>query len=235
MNPLPGLGARPLAAVVATVLTVGAAGCSSERDAVSAPPFGTVDVPAVTIPELAAPASVPAVHVETVAMVGDSITVGSQQALEASLAELGLDDVEIDAVSGRRMLVDGSIDSGLDAVTEIADSDPPDLWVIALGTNDVGNYPPEEYGAAIIELLSAVPAEAPLIWVDTYLDDLPEESAVFNEVLRMALAGRGRATVVDWSSIAPEDGVLNDGVHPSGFGIQAFSDRVVAAVDAWAA
>ena len=42
-------------------------------------------------------------------MVGDSITVGSQDALEAGLAALGLDDVEIDAVSGRRMLVDGTI------------------------------------------------------------------------------------------------------------------------------
>ena len=220
---------------MATVLTVVAAGCSSERDAVSAPPFGTVEVAAGTIPELSPPASDPGVPVASVAMVGDSITVGSQRALEAGFAAIGLDDVEIDAVSGRRMLVDGSIDSGLDAVTEIAGSDPPDLWVIALGTNDVGNYPPEEYGAAIIELLSAVPAEAPLVWVDTYLDDLPEESAAFNEVLRMALAGRGRATVVDWSSIAPEDGVLDDGVHPSGFGVQAFSDRVVAAVDAWAA
>ena len=107
--------------------------------------------------------------------------------------------------------------------------------MIALGTNDVGNYRPEEYGAAIAELLSAVPAEAPLVWVDTYLDDLPEESAAFNEVLRLPWPGAAGRRWSTGRRSPPEDGVLDDGVHPSGFGVQAFSDRVVAAVDAWAA
>ncbi len=221
-----------LAAALAVVV---ASACSSGRETVTAPSFGTVEVPPVTIPPFAPPPSAPAVAVESVAMVGDSITAGSQDALEAGLGTLGLDEVDIDAVSGRRMLVDGSIDSGLDAVEEIADSDPPDLWVIALGTNDVGNYRPEEYGPAVAELLAAVPEDAPLIWVDTYLDGRPEESAAFNDVLRLSLAARGRSMLVDWSSIAAEDGVLYDGVHPSEFGIKAFSDRVVAAVDAWSA
>ena len=30
--------------------------------------------------------------------------------------------------------------------------------------------------------------------------------------------------VVDWATIAAEDGVLSDGVHPSELGIQAFTD-----------
>ena len=234
MNPLSGLRARPAAALVA-VVAVGMAACSSDREAVSAPPFGTIAVAPVTIPPLASPSSTPAIPVESVAMVGDSITAGSRVALEEGFAGLGLDDVEIDAVSGRRMLVDGSISSGLDAVEEIAESDPPDLWVIALGTNDVGNYRADEYGPAVAELLAAVPLDAPLIWVDTYLDGRPDDSAAFNDVLRMSLAARGRATVVDWSAIATEDDVLADGVHPSELGVQAFSDRVIAAVDAWSA
>ena len=107
--------------------------------------------------------------------------------------------------------------------------------MIALGTNDVGNYRPEEYGPAIAELLAAVPADAPLVWVDTYLDGRPEESAAFNDVLRLSLAGTrpvdARRLVVDRRRGRRAD----DGVHPSEFGIQAFSDRVVAAVDAWSA
>ena len=41
--------------------------------------------------------------------------------------------------------------------------------------------------------------------------------------------------MVDWAAIASEEGVLSDGVHPSGFGIDQFTDRVVGAVDAWMA
>ena len=236
VNPLSGVGARPAAlAALLAVGGLGAAACSSDREVVSAPPVGTVEVAPVTIPPLASPSSTPAVAVDSVAMVGDSITAGSRAALDAGFAALGLDDVEIDAVSGRRMLVDGSMTSGLDAIEDIAESESTDLWVIALGTNDVGNYRVDEYGPAITELLAAIPADAPLIWVDTYLDGRPEESAAFNDVLRMTLAARGRATVADWSTIAPEDDVLADGVHPSELGAQAFADRVLAAVDAWSA
>ena len=47
------------------------------------------------------------------------------------------------------------------------------------------------------------------------------------------LAERGNASVVDWYSIAGEDGVLTDGVHPSGFGRAEFARRVTDAVAAW--
>ena len=88
-------------------------------------------------------------------------------------------------------------------MSEIADDDPPDLWVIALGTNDVANYAPEEYRPAIVELLAAVPADAPLVWVDTYLDEHQDLSALFNVELRTALGERGQATVVDWAGSPP--------------------------------
>ena len=133
------------------------------------------------------------------------------------------------------MVLDGMMASGLTAVSEIADDDPPDLWVIALGTNDVANYGPDEYRPAITELLAAVPSDAPLVWVDTYLDEHQEESATFNVELRAVLAERGRATVVDWAGIASEEGVLSDGVHPSGYGIEQFALRVAGAVANWMA
>jgi lysophospholipase L1-like esterase len=131
------------------------------------------------------------------------------------------------------MVVEGLPSSGVDAVSDIAGEDPPDLWVIALGTNDVANYEPEEYRRAIDELLAAVPPGVPVVWVDTYLEEHRDRSALFNVELREALAERGQSTVVDWAAIASQEGVLSDGVHPSGFGIEQFTERVVDAVDAW--
>jgi lysophospholipase L1-like esterase len=219
---------RVLPRVIGALLALAA--CSADRDPSVAPSSTTTAVAGSAVPP-----TVPAIPVDSVAMVGDSITVGSMEALEQQFATLDLDDLEIDAESGRRMLRDDLTGSGMAAVSEIVDDGPPDLWVIALGTNDVANYGPDEYRPAIAELLAEVPADAPLVWVDTYLDEFPEESAAFNAELRAALAERGRATVVDWSAIAPDDGVLFDGVHPSGYGIEQFATRVVGAVDQWMA
>ena len=168
-------------------------------------------------------------------MVGDSITVGSQDELEDGFAALGLPDVEINAESGRRMLVDGRSTSGLDGVAEVlAECDPPDLWVVALGTNDVANYRGDEYGPAITELLAAIPAGAPLIWVDTYLDSSPDESAAFNDVLRLC-SPRGVARRSSIGRRSPPRTACCRRRAPVRLGVQAFSDSVVAAVDAWSA
>ena len=115
----------------------------------------------------------------------------------------------------------------------LAKGAPPDLWVIALGTNDVANLQPQDYPGAINELLAAIPAGAPVLWVDCYLDDYQELSKQFDTTLRQVLATRGNARVVDWATVAAEDGVLRDGIHPSGFGIDEFTRRVAAAVGDW--
>ena len=215
---------------------VAVAGCSADHAESSTPPFGSDSVvPVAASVDGAPPPSVAAqgITVDHLAMVGDSITVGAEQELTASLAELEIDDVEIDAEGGRRM-VEGSVSSGVDGVDGIlAEGEQPDLWVIALGTNDVANYEPGEYADVIEQVLAAVPAGAPVVWVDSYLDDYQTASAAFDDVLRQVLTARGNASVVDWASIASEDGVLSDGIHPSGFGRQAFADRVATAVEEW--
>ncbi|MET0579173.1 MAG: GDSL-type esterase/lipase family protein [Ilumatobacteraceae bacterium] len=232
----PPFGRRALSVALAVTLMALGAACSSDREAASAPAFGTVagTVPTGPLPPPLATTAPAQIH--TVAMVGDSITVGSREALEAGFASLDLDDAEINAESGRRMISGTRISSGREAIEEItAAGPPPDLWVVALGTNDVGNYRPEEYAAVIAELLAGIPADAPVVWVDTYLDDYQDRADQFNEALRTVLATRGHASVVDWASVAAEDGVLTDGVHPSGFGVEEFSRRVVTAVDNWQA
>lgn len=167
-------------------------------------------------------------------MVGDSITVGARRPLSDGFRSLGLDVRAIDAADGRRIAVGGpSRPSGLDVVTLLGD-DPPDLWVIALGSNDVFQYThAEEYRAAIGALLSAIRASTPVVWVDTYLEDDPARSDEFNQALRDTLDLRGTASVADWSSVAPGDDVLADGIHPSDEGAQQFSAVVMAAVEPW--
>jgi lysophospholipase L1-like esterase len=230
--------ARAAAGLAAPLLlVVGLGACSSGGSEASVPPFGTDGVVDVAGSIAAAPSTVATgIAIDRLAMVGDSITVGSTDELQASLTGLGLDDVDIDAQSGRRMVVDGGITSGLDGVQQVLDTGAaPDLWVIALGTNDVANYQPDEYADVISQLLTALPADAPVVWVDAYLANYPDESATFDDVLRQVLAERGNASVVDWASIAAEDGVLTDGVHPSGFGKDEFAERVASAVDDWMA
>ncbi len=229
----PSSGRRLACATVAAASLVAAAACSSDRDALTAPPFAESSVPATGGP---AGSVAPARQIDSVAVIGDSITASSQPVLEAALDTLDLDSVAIDALGGRRMVVDGgTIGSGRGAVDTIVAGDTPDLWVIALGTNDVANYTPDEYAAAITELLDHIPADAPLVWVDTYLADYKTRSAEFNSTLRTILSERGNATVVDWATTAEQDGVLADGIHPSGYGADQFSAMITAAVDQWMA
>ena len=209
--------------------------CSSDRGTLTAPSFGGADASAPTAgPGVSADVNDDS-EIQTVAMVGDSITVGSVAPLQDGFQGLGLDVRAIDADYGRRIVVEGSADgSGLDAVNALAASSPPDLWVIALGTNDVLQYAgAEEYRAAIGALLTAVPANAPVVWVDTYLAEDPAQCDEFNSALRDTLDFRGTASVADWASVASGDGVLADGIHPSAEGTQQFADVVMAAVQEW--
>ena len=59
------------------------------------------------------------------------------------------------------------------------------------------------------------------------------QSAAFNETLRTALEARGQSSMVEWAALADEDGVLRDGIHPSGYGIEQFAEMVTAAVGDW--
>jgi lysophospholipase L1-like esterase len=215
--------------VVALVVSLfaGLASCAAERGDATAPPFED----AVTTSLGATPAST-APPIQSIAMVGDSITNGSEVELREQLATLDVEVKAIDAEDGRRIVAGDSVTPGIEAVRALAAGDPPDLWVIALGTNDVGTGP-EVYTPGIAELVAAIPAGAPIVWVDVYLADSPDASAAFNETLRATLEARGQSSVVAWAGLAEEDGVLRDGIHPSGYGIEQFAEMVTAAVGEW--
>ncbi len=173
---------------------------------------------------------------ETVAMIGDSITFMSTEPLQAALTDTGLEVLAIDAQVGRRITVgDGGRPYPGTAIVEfIANSDPPDVWVIALGTNDIGQYADaNEFAAQVQTLLDLLPAAAPLVWIDTWDGDRLDATRLVNDTLRSILAERDNALVVDWASHGDDDGVVSsDAVHPTEVGTLVFGQVVADGVTA---
>jgi lysophospholipase L1-like esterase len=177
--------------------------------------------------------------IETLVMIGDSITVGSQAALEERLGEVGFPDAVIEAQNGKRIAQDDVDNPSGVAIADqltlsgVADDPAHELWVVALGTNDIGQYADAaEVGAVVDEMLAAVPAESALVWVDTYLPNDPEGSQLVDDVVRERLDRRGNAVVAEWSAVADREGVLSsDMIHPSDQGTQVFASTVAATVD----
>lgn len=173
-----------------------------------------------------------------VAMIGDSITNGSRAEIEYVLTAQGVQDVVIDAQDGRRIeLGDGTGAplSGQRALYSLlAGGTSPDVWVIALGTNDAGQYADEADYARLVQLLvDMLPDDVPLVWVDVYRGDQLLGSQQFDEALRATLAGRADTVVVPWSTIAadPARGVLrSDEVHPNEGGRAVFATVVAQGV-----
>ncbi len=167
----------------------------------------------------------------SVVMIGDSITQGSTDEIKYTLAAGGFTDVTVDGVTSRRIEAGGrgSPESGLAAISrQLADGADPDVWVIALGTNDIGKYTgSEEYGALVALVIDALPDDRPLVWVDSYRVDYLDDSVLFNEALRAQLGGRDGTVVVDWfDAVGQDDSILRDGVHPDRDGEALFAAMV---------
>jgi lysophospholipase L1-like esterase len=234
---------RIRAASAAVVLVVAgglASGCTdSGTSASDDPPLPTIglgaDFDAETIPSGLVAEN--ADEIDSIVMIGDSITVASTPALEAQFAEMGFDDTVIEAVVGKRMAMSSPENpSGVKVASFItgADSADPDgqLWIVALGTNDINQYTPDELAAAVNEMLAAVPDDVPLIWVDTSYRDEAEGAALMNAIIGDRLSRRGNSVMAPWAAFASADGLVrSDGVHPTEAGTLVFADVVGATID----
>jgi lysophospholipase L1-like esterase len=168
-----------------------------------------------------------------VAMIGDSITAMSDEQLETAFTEVGFDAAVIDGVPGRRILVDNEgsdADAGVDVLEGMLDYGiDPDVWVIALGTNDVGQYSAEDYDEVVRAMLDLLPDDVPVVWVNAYVGPRLEATDDWNEALEATLGEREHSTVADWFSTVEnrEDVVLaDDRYHPNEIGAQVFADLV---------
>jgi lysophospholipase L1-like esterase len=167
----------------------------------------------------------------TVAVVGDSLTLSAQEEITAYLTGIGIDVLEVDGAVNRRMTRGSDPEPGIDAIEEIAEQSRPDLWVVALGTNDIGSsVSPDQFGADVVAVLEAIPDEAPVVWVDLWIRDRPDQIATANSVLRSMLAGRPGTAVADWFSHGDDPGlVAGDGIHLTDDGRYMFAATIAAA------
>lgn len=194
-------------------------------------PAGDVDgTPVATAPP-------PGVPLSSLAMVGDSITLASEEQLRSALGSKGITDVTIDAEQGRRIEVGNGKKEPLSGRKTLARmlqaGVSPSVWVLALGTNDVSGYPREGYVELIDTMLAMLPATTPLVWVDTYRPRALDATLVFNEVLRDRVGARPHAVVASWFAVAsnPANHVLrSDDVHPNDAGRVAFATVVAEAL-----
>lgn len=179
--------------------------------------------------------------IDSVVMIGDSITKGAMPALDERYGLLGLGP-QIEAENGKRMAVSSRDNPSGAAVAEFlagnGDGDHSDeVWVVALGTNDISQYGgPDEIAAAVNEVLAAVPDDAALVWVDTYISGRPDDTDAVNSIIRDRVARRGDSVIAPWSAFAEGTGVLSgDGVHPTSDGADVFAyvvtDTVAAFLD----
>jgi lysophospholipase L1-like esterase len=177
--------------------------------------------------------------IDTVVMIGDSITVASKPALQEVFEQLGFDGIVIESKEGKRTAQSlrdnpsgAEVATALRAYSVDADDRSNELWVVALGTNDISQYSdPAERAAVINEMLGSVPEESPLVWVDTYFADRPEDTEELNSIIEDRVRSRGNAAIARWSDVAADDGNLrNDGVHPREQGSIIFANTVAATI-----
>jgi lysophospholipase L1-like esterase len=231
--------------VGALVALVALTGCATGQPGTAA---NGADVPPPAIDVTGDPAAISgaadgiaddAAGIDTVVMIGDSITKGATPALDERYELLGLDHL-IEAQNGKRIAVSSPDNaSGVSIAQFIADNGDGDhtdeVWVVALGTNDVGQYAsPDEIAAVVNEILAAVPDDAALVWVDTYFRDRADAAAELNAIVRERVARRGDSVIAPWASFAPSEGVLTgDGVHPTSDGADVFAFVVTDTVRAF--
>lgn len=172
-------------------------------------------------------------------MVGDSLTEASVRVLTASLTAVGFTDIHIEGKKNRRIEVGNGFGeappSGLLTIAAMQKAGvSPDVWVIELGTNDLGGYKDAQgFGDIVDKAMALIPPTLPLVWVNTFRTDYPDRAKLFNLVLQGRIGSRRRSLVADWYSIAsaPDQIVLrDDGVHPNAAGVQALSALVVQAL-----
>jgi lysophospholipase L1-like esterase len=176
------------------------------------------------------------------AMVGDSITEGSTDEIRYTLAAEGFVDMDIDGLTSRRIEEGDGSGSPLSGIRTLegmlADEQiDPDVWVVALGTNDIGQYDdPDDYRRLIRTVLEMIPDDIPLVWVDGFRADKPEASAEFDEILVEEVSTRRDSVVASWHDQASRDAetevLQDDGVHPNQHGRVVFAALVAEAIAA---
>ena len=215
-------------AVLAACGDSGVHSSASDKDGLPATTLSPEGVGLLPAPEVAAASPT------KFAMVGDSITKASSTSLTEALQSRGFTDITIEAEVSRRIAVGDGKGEPLSGVktlfTMISDGVQPDVWAIAMGTNDVGKYQDrDQYAALIDQMLSMPDATVPIVWIDVYNPNQLAGTKMFNKVLRERATARGNTTVESWFDLAsdPKERILRtDHIHPNQMGTVVFASLI---------
>jgi lysophospholipase L1-like esterase len=221
-EPTPVVAAPPNAETPASTSTPAASSISTMQPAVAASTTSSsssTSTTSTTLPRRLPPADV--------AVVGDSLTLSAQAEITRTLTRLGVGSVVVDGQESRRMTRSTeTVRSGLDVVAEFLAVSTPKVWVIALGTNDVASGSSSGViRRSVQSILAAIPADAYVVWIDTWIRDRYDAVVAGNQVIRDTVLARPHSVVADFFAYGDDDGVIaNDGVHLTRRGRQLFAD-----------
>ncbi len=172
----------------------------------------------------------------SVAVIGDSLTLSAQEEISAALELAGIELFIVDGAENRRMTSGSSeVPPATASIEAVLQDAQPELWVFALGTNDVGAQTGTDvFREDMNVMLDLLPVNASVIWVDLWIRDRDGKIVEANEAIRLELGRRrGVGAVVDWHTQADNPGIITrDGVHLTADGQQLFADSIVTAIDA---
>lgn len=174
-----------------------------------------------------------------VVIVGDSLTGGNDSYIRPTLQAAGL-DARVEGLSARRIAVSfqfqGYRDSGIERIRSLrAAGVDPELWVIQLGTNDLGAInncgcpdPIAFAGELIDRLLAEIPPNRPVAWVTIMNRADYDVTNAFNEALRRRAVINPYMRLIDWAarSLQRPDWFI-DPVHQSVDGVVQFTQMYI--------
>lgn len=164
----------------------------------------------------------------SVAVVGDSLTVGAHEELQTRAAAHGF-TLDINARDGRRTA---------EGADEVATSAPGhDLVVIALGTNDAtgADFSGEAAGVLIDDALAAVDPAVTVLWVNVHRDSgstAGDAAETFNDALDDAVDRHPNLVPLDWDRWMDDHGdlVSADRLHLTDEGYLARAEWLATAI-----
>jgi hypothetical protein len=191
------------------------------------------------------PSTEPQTSCQSVAQIGDSLSVGLDSPslgrdarISARYAAVGVRTLRFDASGGRSVVEDIDNQGGGETVArKIRKAGFDGCWVIALGTNDAADVDAgSPYGySERIDRMMAIIGDDPVLWVDV---KTRRESGfyaaphmrLFDQALAKAHARYPDLQVYAWSDDVADDWFLPDGIHYTAEGSTQRAARLATAL-----
>ncbi len=159
--------------------------------------------------------------IDSVAVVGGSLTQDMSASLTLNMQQSRWREVVINTETGRLIQEAEESESldGVEAIELIRDQEnPPDLYVIDLGTADLPYVKTtEDADDLITAIMKATPDDSQVVWVNTYVPAWSSATDIFNDALRARenQSSQTRISEINWGGYVAShpDLMQADGIH----------------------